>query len=233
MSETRNRSRSTRSFVHARVVTRASRALFMRFLCSLVSSSSSLRRRRARERMLSLRASSVIFIIMSDGLVCGEIVSCDAIEGKDKLKRLTVRIADGDDGARLQIVTNAPNVEVGKRCVVAPAGATLRDGTEVKKASVGGVASEGMLCDSAMCGWSGGGAGAAALLPGDFPLGTPPPSSRPRLDGKSNDDAGDDEAARQAQKMKEKEDKKKALAEKRAARDAARKAKKAGEGGDA
>lgn len=38
-----------------------------------------------------------------------------------------------------------------------------------------------------------------------------------------------------AQKMKEKEDKKKALAEKRAARDAARKAKKAGEGegGDA
>lgn len=84
-----------------------------------------------------------------------------------------------------------------------------------------------------MCGWSGGGAGAAALLPGDFPLGTPPPSSRPRLDGKSNDDAGDDEAARQAMKMKEKEDKKKALAEKRAARDAARKAKKAGEGGDA
>ena len=49
------------------------------------------------------------------------------------------------------------------------------------------------------------------------------------------DDAGDDEAARRAQKMKEKEDKKKALAEKRAARDAARKAKKAGEGegGDA
>lgn len=90
-----------------------------------------------------------------------------------------------------------------------------------------------LLCDSAMCGWSGGGAGAAALLPGDFPLGTPPPSSRPRLDGKSNDNAGDDEAARQAMKMKEKEDKKKALAEKRAARDAARKAKKAGEGGDA
>jgi len=103
----------------------------------------------------------------------------------------------------------------------------------VKKASVGGVTSEGMLCDSAMCGWSGSGAGAAALLPGDFPLGAAPPSSRPRLDGKSNDDAGDDEAARRAQKMKEKEDKKKALAEKRAARDAARKAKKAGEGGDA
>ena len=103
---------------------------------------------------------------MSDGLVCGEIVSCDAIEGKDKLKRLTVRVADGDDdGARLQIVTNAPNVDVGKRCVVAKIGSTLRDGTEVKKASVGGVTSEGMLCDSAMCGWSGGGAGAAALLP--------------------------------------------------------------------
>ena len=113
---------------------------------------------------------------MSDGLVCGEIVSCDAIEGKDKLKRLTVRVADGDDddGARLQIVTNAPNVDVGKRCVVAKIGSTLRDGTEVKKASVGGVTSEGMLCDSAMCGWSGGGAGAAALLPGDCLLYTSP-----------------------------------------------------------
>ena len=45
----------------------------------------------------------------------------------------------------------------------------------------------------------------------------------------------DDAAVGRAQKMKEKEDKKKALAEKRAARDAARKAKKAGEGegGDA
>ena len=52
-------------------------------------------------------------------------------------------------------------------------------------------------------------------------------------DAEPRHSAGDDEAARRAQKMKEKEDKKKALAEKRAARDAARKAKKAGEGGDA
>ncbi len=233
MSETHDRPRSfTRSLVRAPVVARTLRAhsscaLFTRGLSPLVS-----RRARANDAISRLERHHSF---MSDGLVCGEIVSCDAIEGKDKLKRLTVRVVDGDDddGARLQIVTNAPNVDVGKRCVVAKIGSTLRDGTEVKKASVGGVTSEGMLCDSAMCGWSGGGAGAAALLPGDFPLGAAPPSSRLRLDGKSNDDAGDDEAARRAQKMKEKEDKKKALAEKRAARDAARKAKKAGEGGDA
>ena len=161
------------------------------------------------------------------GLVCAEIIECAPIEGMDKLKRLTLSV--GDASGTFTVVTNAPNVEVGKRCVVARVGATLRDGTEVKTATVGGVKSEGMLCDSTMCGWSGGGSGSAALLPLDYPLGSRAPNARPRLDGGEKNSGEADAAAREAAKVKEKEEKKAALAAKRAARDAARKAKKAGE----
>lgn len=162
-----------------------------------------------------------------NGLVCAEIIECAPIEGTDKLKRLTMSV--GDASGTFTIVTNAPNVEAGKRCVVARVGATLRDGTEVKTATVGGVKSEGMVCDSTMCGWSGGGSGSAALLPLDYPLGSRAPNARPRLDGGEKNSGEADAAARDAAKAKEKEEKKAALAAKRAARDAARKAKKTGE----
>jgi hypothetical protein len=39
---------------------------------------------------------------------------------------------------------------------------------ECKPLTVGGVTSEGMLCDAPMLGWVGGGAGAAALLPDSY-----------------------------------------------------------------
>ena len=67
--------------------------------------------------------------------------------------------------------------------VIATVGAELKDGEKVKKATVGGVTSEGMCCDGPMLGWVGGGAGAAALLPENFNPGDAPPTSRPRLDG--------------------------------------------------
>jgi len=54
----------------------------------------------------------------------------------------------------------------------------------IKKQSVGGRTSEGMLCDSPMLGWVGGGAGSAALVPDSFSPGDPPPDRRPRMDGK-------------------------------------------------
>ena len=52
-------------------------------------------------------------------------------------------------------MTNAPNVKENIRVVVATVGATLRDESVVKKANVGGVVSEGMLCDSPMLNWQG------------------------------------------------------------------------------
>lgn len=128
--------------------------------------------------------------------------------------------------------------------VVATVGAELKDGEKVKRAPVGGVMSEGMLCDGPMLGWAGGGAGTAVLLPDTFKPGDKPPGSRPRLDGGGGGD-GDAPAAPVAkstgpgvdalfEKKLSKEEKKAALAAKRAAR-AAKKAggDEGGEGDDA
>ena len=51
---------------------------------------------------------------------------------------------------------------------------------EVKKAPVGGQMSEGMVCDAPMLGWKGGAAGAAAVVPDSFALGSKPPAEKPR-----------------------------------------------------
>ena len=86
----------------------------------------------------------------------------------------------------ITVVTNAPNVNLGSRVIVATLGAKVEsDGSElvVKKMLVGGVMSEGMLCDAPMLGWTGGGAGTAALVPPSCALGSKPPEKRLRLDG--------------------------------------------------
>ena len=71
-----------------------------------------------------------------------------------------------------------------KRIIVAPTGSIFIDeegeSIEVTKASVGGVISEGMLCDSRMLGWSGGGKGVAVQIPDEFKIGSSPPASKPR-----------------------------------------------------
>ena len=166
------------------------------------------------------------------GYLAGLVLECEGVKGKDKLKELKVDVGQDEP---LTIVTNAANVEVGKRVVVATIGAELKDESKVKKAMVGGVTSEGMLCDGPMLGWQGGGAGAAALLPESFKPGEAPPRSRPRLDG-----GGDEPAAPVAkstgpgvdslfEKKLTKEEKKAAQEKKKAERAA----KKAAKGGDA
>ena len=168
------------------------------------------------------------------GYLAGLVLECEDVRGKDKLKELKVDVG-GDEP--LTIVTNASNVEVGKRVVVATIGSELKDGAKVKKAMVGGVTSEGMLCDGPMLGWTGGGAGAAALLPVSFKPGEAPPKSRARLDGGG---AGGDAPAAPAAKStgpgvdslfekKLTKDEKKALQEKKKAESAAKKAAKAGQ----
>ena len=78
----------------------------------------------------------------------GEIVSAEPVGGKDKLTQVEVNVGGEDP---LRIVTNAPNAKQGNRVVVATIGATVGD-VVVKKASVGGAPSEGMLCDCPMLG---------------------------------------------------------------------------------
>mmetsp|Transcript_108199 Transcript_108199/g.304865 ORF Transcript_108199/g.304865 Transcript_108199/m.304865 type:complete len:183 (-) Transcript_108199:67-615(-) len=114
----------------------------------------------------------------------GCVVSAEKVAGKDRLQQLKVDIGEAEP---LPIVTNAPNVKEGVRVVVAKVGAIVSEkgeDIEVKKANVGGCPSEGMICDGPMLGWTGGGAGAAALVPDTFALGSKPPETRPRMDGK-------------------------------------------------
>lgn len=103
--------------------------------------------------------------------------------------------ADADQEDKwIPVVTNTKYVEAGWKVVVAclgaivPAGATLaptedEDGDiiRIKKRSVQGVESRGMLCDCPMLGWSGGAKGIVQRLPDTFEIGVAPPDSRPRL----------------------------------------------------
>eukprot|EP00759_Apiculatamorpha_spiralis_P031435 PhF_6_TR33090/c0_g1_i1/m.48719 len=112
------------------------------------------------------------------GFVVGKVIEAVPITGKDKLTALTV-----DVGVKelVPVVTNASNVKAGCHVVVALVGALVND-EPIKKTSVGGKPSHGMVCDAPMLGWTGGGAGAAVLLPESFPVGSAPPDKRPRND---------------------------------------------------
>lgn len=107
----------------------------------------------------------------------GKIVECREAPNASQLRLLKV---DVGAASPLDIVTNASNVKVDMLTVVAMVGAVVKD-EEVKKTSIKGFPSAGMLCDCPMLGWTGGGAGAAIVLaPGSFVPGARPPSERPR-----------------------------------------------------
>ncbi len=123
---------------------------------------------------------------------------------------------------------------------MAPAGSFILDDEgelqQVKKASVGGVISEGMLCDSYMLGWKGGGKGMAAILPESFEVGSAPPESKPRGGGGDTNDGAEGSTSSGLvapaapglyEKKLTKEEKKKLAEEKRRARKAAKEAKAA------
>lgn len=115
-------------------------------------------------------------------IVVGLITTLEPVPQKDKLRVATIDVGGSTPVA---VVTNAPNVAVGARVVVALPGAVVRgEGGEdvaVKAATVGGVKSGGMLCDGPMLGWVGGGAGLAALVPASCDVGSAPPAAKPRL----------------------------------------------------
>ncbi|CAD7931106.1 unnamed protein product [Amoebophrya sp. A25] len=120
------------------------------------------------------------------------VAAVEAAEPVKKLNKLKVRITEGeegeDNGGFLNIVTNDLKVKAGELVVIArigavvPAGKSLDDGgIEVKKASVGGFPSEGMVCDAPMLDWVGGGKGAAVKLDAEkFSIGSRPPDKKPR-----------------------------------------------------
>lgn len=81
------------------------------------------------------------------GLVVGEVITCEKHTDADKLKITTVDIGGPE---KLQIVCGAHNVAAGQKVVVAVIGTTIYPFTgepmTMKKAKIRGVESQGMIC---------------------------------------------------------------------------------------
>jgi len=81
-----------------------------------------------------------------EGLVIGEVLTCDKHANADKLSVTTVNVG-GDEP--LPIVCGAPNVAAGQKVVVATVGTVLYSGDEsftIKKSKIRGEQSMGMIC---------------------------------------------------------------------------------------
>ena len=107
------------------------------------------------------------------GLIIGEVTSCEKHPDADKLKITTVNNGNGET---LQVVCGAPNVEAGQKVILAPVGTTLfpvkGDPLEIKKTKIRGAESNGMLCAEDEIGLGDSHAG-IMVLPVDAIPGTP------------------------------------------------------------
>lgn len=99
----------------------------------------------------------------------GKVLTCKQHPNADKLSVCTVDI--GEAAAR-DIVCGAPNVRTGLEVAVVPAGASLPDGTVIKKGRIRGVASSGMICSAIELGLGADADGIMELELGEDP-GTP------------------------------------------------------------
>lgn len=82
-----------------------------------------------------------------EGVVVGQVLTCEKHPNADRLKITTVEVADGEI---LQIVCGAPNIAVGQKVPVATVGTTLYDPEKgpwkIKKGKIRGEESFGMIC---------------------------------------------------------------------------------------
>ena len=107
-----------------------------------------------------------------EGIVVGEVLTCQKHPNADKLSVTTVNVGSGDP---LPIVCGAPNVAAGQKVLVATVGTTLQMGDaslELKKAMIRGEVSEGMICDEDEVGLGSSHEGILVLDPTAIP-GTP------------------------------------------------------------
>ncbi len=85
------------------------------------------------------------------GIKTGFVAQCDPHPDSDHLHCCKVDMGNGEI---LDIVCGAPNVAAGQKVAVAPVGATLPDGTVIKKAKLRGQTSCGMICSERELGLS-------------------------------------------------------------------------------
>ncbi|MCD7938302.1 MAG: phenylalanine--tRNA ligase subunit beta, partial [Tannerellaceae bacterium] len=106
-----------------------------------------------------------------EGLVIGEVLTCEAHPNSDHLHITTVNTGSGEP---LQIVCGAPNVAAGQKVVVAVNGTKLYFGEEtvtIKRSKIRGVESNGMICAEDEIGIGNSHAG-IIVLPEDAAVGT-------------------------------------------------------------
>ena len=107
-----------------------------------------------------------------EGLVIGEVLTCEAHPNSDHLHVTTVNVGSGEP---LQIVCGAPNVAAGQKVVVAVNGTKLYDGDKeftIKRSKLRGVESNGMICAEDEIGVGTDHSG-TIVLPADAVVGTP------------------------------------------------------------
>jgi len=108
-----------------------------------------------------------------NGLVIGEVMTCEKHPDADKLSVTNVNVGTGE---LLQIVCGAPNVAKGQKVVVATIGTTIYpvsgEPITMKKAKIRGVESQGMICAADEIGWSDDHAG-IMILDKSAVIGTP------------------------------------------------------------
>lgn len=106
-----------------------------------------------------------------EGLVVGEVLTCQDHQNSDHLHITTVNIGAEEP---LKIVCGAPNIDAGQKVVVATVGTTLYSGDEtftIKKSKIRGEESFGMICSEVEIGVGNDNSG-IMVLPADTPAGT-------------------------------------------------------------
>jgi len=85
-----------------------------------------------------------------DKVVVGKVLDIKRIPGADKIRQATVDIGK----EKLYLVCGAPNIKSGQKVPVATIGAKLAGGIGIKKASIRGIESSGMICSESELGIS-------------------------------------------------------------------------------
>lgn len=107
-----------------------------------------------------------------EGLVIGEVLTCEDHPNSDHLHITTVNLGDGEP---VQVVCGASNVAAGQKVVVATVGTILYNGEEsftIKKSKIRGAESYGMICAEDEIG-IGNSHDGIIVLPADAVPGTP------------------------------------------------------------
>ncbi|MBR9999408.1 MAG: phenylalanine--tRNA ligase subunit beta, partial [Cyclobacteriaceae bacterium] len=108
-----------------------------------------------------------------EGLVVGEVITCEKHPDADRLSVTTVDIGNN---RVVPIVCGAPNVDIGQKVVVAPVGTMIHpisgEPFEIRKTKIRGEVSEGMICAEDEIGLGDDHSG-ILVLETDLPNGTP------------------------------------------------------------